>query len=246
MSFSVILPTLNEKGHILNLIYEISKTFENRNTQYEIILVDDSSTDGTFEIVENEKKKLNFLKTISRKSLKRNLASSLNDGIKKAKFEFIIWMDADFQHPPKYIKNFIDLSKDYDAIISSRFLEKSERYFNFDNSIKDINENQSYFFNQLCRRFLFKDITDYTSGFICIRKSIFNNYSLKGFYGDYFLNLIVFLKNNNKNIFEIPFKDEQRATGISKTLVSLNFRYLYTCLRYALTFVTCLLNKKFK
>ena len=56
MSFSVILPTLNEKGHILNLIYEISKTFENRNTQYEIILVDDSSTDGTFEIVENEKK----------------------------------------------------------------------------------------------------------------------------------------------------------------------------------------------
>ena len=39
---------------------------------------------------------------------------------------YIIWMDADFQHPPKYIKNFIEISDRYDVVISSRFLKKSE------------------------------------------------------------------------------------------------------------------------
>ena len=39
-------------------------------------------------------------------------------------------MDADFQHPPQYIEKFIEYSKKYDAIIASRFLSKSERYFN--------------------------------------------------------------------------------------------------------------------
>ena len=246
MSFSIILPTLNEKGHILKLINEISNIFQNKNLLYEIIVVDDSSTDGTIEEIEKDNKNLSFVKTVLRKNLKRNLAMSINDGIKIAQYEFIIWMDADFQHPPKYINKFIEHSKTNDVIISSRFLEKSERYFNYDKSIKDVNENQSYFFNQICKKFLYKDITDYTSGFICIRKSVLNDYLLKGFYGDYFVNLIVFLKNSNKKVIEIPFKDEQRASGISKTLVSFNLTYLYTCFRYALTLVTCIFKKNFK
>ena len=53
MSFSVILPTLNEKGHILKLIEEISYIFKTFKKEYEIIVVDDNSNDGTFEIVKN-------------------------------------------------------------------------------------------------------------------------------------------------------------------------------------------------
>ncbi len=244
MSFSIILPTLNEKGHILELINEISKIFQNKNLQYEIIIVDDSSTDGTLEVVKNFKKDNEFLKLISRKNLKKNLAESINQGIELAKYDFIIWMDADFQHPPKYLENFIDYSKNYDAVICSRFLRDSKRYFNKDNSKKEDNENQSYFFNKLCKFFLYKDLTDFTSGFICLRKDIFKNYSLSGYYGDYFVSLIVHLKRNNKKLIEIPFKDELRASGLSKTMVSLNLKYLYTCLRYCLTLIFCILKKK--
>ena len=57
MSFSVILPTLNEKGHILKLIDEISNIFDRKKIKYEIIIVDDDSKDGTYEIVESYKKK---------------------------------------------------------------------------------------------------------------------------------------------------------------------------------------------
>ena len=41
-----------------------------------------------------------------------------------SKNKYIIWMDADFQHPPKYIKNFIEISDSHDVVISSRFLKK--------------------------------------------------------------------------------------------------------------------------
>ena len=144
-------------------------------------------------------------------------------------------MDADFQHPPKYIKKFIEKSKNFDVIISSRFLEGSERYFNNNVLKKEINENQSYFFNKLCRILLFRDITDYTSGYICIKKKFFNNYYLQGYYGDYFVNMIVKLKIKKAKIIEIPFEDAVRASGNSKTLVTINFKYIYTCFRYLMT-----------
>ena len=235
MSFSVILPTLNEKGHILKLIEEISNIFEINKIDYEIIVVDDNSDDGTYEIVENFKKNNAYVKTILRENKKKSLPSSLNEGIFLSKYENLIWMDADFQHPPKYIKNFIEKSKNFDVIISSRFLEASDRYFNNNVLKKEINENQSYFFNKLCRILLFRDITDYTSGYICIKKKFFNNYYLQGYYGDYFVNMIVELKIKKANIIEIPFKDAVRASGTSKTLVTINFKYIYTCFRYLMT-----------
>ena len=244
MSFSVILPTLNENGHILKLIEEISLIFKNQKKNFEIIVVDDNSNDGTYDTVKNFQSTNPFLKTILRKNKKKNLAHSINEGIFISKYENIIWLDADFQHPPKYINDFILKSKNYDAIIASRFLEGSERYFNNSNLEKETNENQSLFFNKLCKMLLFKDITDYTSGFICIKKKFFENYTLKGYYGDYFVDMIVELKKKKFNISEIPFKDEVRASGYSKTVVTINLRYLYTCLRYFITLFKSFLKSK--
>mgnify|MGYP001404918405 CR=1 FL=1 len=243
MSFSVILPTLNEKGHIINLIENISDVFKKQNLEYEILVVDDSSNDGTDKIVKDYQKSNNFLKLISRLSLKKNLANSINDGIKASKFENIIWMDADFQHPPKYINKFIELSGSYDVVIASRFLKESDRYFNNQVLKKEINENQSYLFNKICKYFLYKDLTDFTSGFICIKKKIFDNFELKGFYGDYFVSLISHIKKNNYSIIEIPFKDELRKSGLSKTIVNVNPKYIYTCTRYAITLISNILKK---
>ena len=103
MSFSVILPTLNENDHILNLISEIANIFKSKEIQFQIIVVDDNSDDGTYETVKNFQKNHSYLNVLLRKNSKRNLANSINDGIKTSKFSNIIWLDADFQHPPKYI-----------------------------------------------------------------------------------------------------------------------------------------------
>ena len=61
---------------------------------------------------------------------------------------------------------------------------------------------------------------------------------MSGFYGDYFVSLLSYLKRNNFNIIEIPFKDEIRASGFSKTVINFNLKYTYICLRYILTLIT--------
>ena len=243
MSYSVILPTFNESGHIIKLIKQINKILKRKTVYYEIIVVDDNSIDGTQHIVKKYLKKNIFLRLLIRNKKKRNLAQSINYGIKKSRFKYVIWMDADFQHPPKFINNLIKNSDKADTIICSRFLNGSKRYFMKKKNVKDINENQSIFFNKVCNFFLFKDIKDFTSGFVCLKKSIIKNYNLHGYYGDYFLNLICYLKKKNNSIVEIPFEDSKRATGQSKTIDNFNFKYIYICFRYFLSFIMNIFKK---
>lgn len=243
MSFSVILPTFNENNHIKDLLKSISNIFFKQNVTFEILVVDDNSTDGTQKTVQEFVDLNKNIRLIERKNKKRNLANSIDDGVKESIYEYIIWMDADFQHPPRYISDFINLSKHNDVIVCSRFLKQSERYFNDKSNNKVINENQSQIFNKLCNFLLYKDLTDFTSGFICLKKELLNNFNLNGYYGDYFVNLIIFLKKKKIKILEIPFKDDLRATGFSKTAVKIDFKYLYLCLRYFFTLIKNLFLK---
>ena len=81
-------------------------------------------------------------------------------------------MDADFQHPPTYVEKFIRFSRTNDVIIFSRFLNKSRRFYNNITKQQNANTKFSNFLNKLGNIFLYKDITDYTSGFICINKNL--------------------------------------------------------------------------
>ena len=100
MNYSIILPTLNENGHIIKLINAIIKNFRNKKNKYEVIVVDDNSIDWTIDTVKKELIKNNKIRLFVRKNKKKNLADSLNLGVQRSKYENIIWMDADFQHPP--------------------------------------------------------------------------------------------------------------------------------------------------
>ena len=77
MKFSVILPTLNENKHIVDLINSISNVFKKKDLVYEIIIVDDNSVDGTIDTVENIKDGYNFLQLIVRKNQKKK-SSTIN------------------------------------------------------------------------------------------------------------------------------------------------------------------------
>lgn len=245
MSYTVILPTLNENGHIVKLIQTIEQIFINTKTTYEILVIDDNSTDGTIDSVKELLNKNLNVKLFIRKGQKKNLAKSINVGIKNSKFSKIIWMDTDFQHPPEYINEIIDNSDKFDVIIFSRFLRESVRYFDIQKDKKEFNEDQSIFFNKLCRFIFYKDLTDYTSGYICIKKSIFDNYKLNGYYGDYFLSLLIYCKKNNLSILELPFRERARETGYSKTGIGINIKYLYLCTNYFLTLLKNIVKKYF-
>ena len=243
MSYSVILPTLNEAGHIVQLVNQISEALLKTNEKFEIIIVDDSSTDKTPELCRDLEKKRENTYFYSRTGQKKNLAKSINLGIEKSKFENIIWLDADFQHPPEYIYLFHKYASKYDWIIFSRFLNESKRYFEDERYKKEINENQSVLFNKICRLFLYKDLSDYTSGFICIKKKIFNNYKLKGYYGEYFVNLINHCKIQKFSIIELSFNEKARYSGISKTYPEFSLKYVILLYKYMVCLIKNVLIK---
>ena len=245
MSYSVILPTLNEAGHIVKLIEKIRLVFFEIKEEFEIIIVDDSSTDGTNDLCQKNSLEYENIHFFSRSGLKKNLPNSINLGIEKSKYENIIWMDADFQHPPDFFKQFYKHKNKYDVLIFSRFLKDSIRYFEKEKFKKELNENQSVFFNKLCNALLYKDITDYTSGFICIKKKYLENYQLKGYYGEYFIDLIIYCKSKKLSIIELPFIERERDSGISKTFPSISFRYLILLYKYFFCLIKNIIIKVF-
>ena len=243
-TYSIILPTFNEAGHIKKLILEIYEIFLSSNHLFEIIIVDDNSIDGTVEII-NELSKVNTkIIYIVRKSKKRSLVDSLNEGILFTNYENIIWMDADYSHPPRYLKKIIEekKNKQMDLLVFSRFLNDSERYYKNENLKPKMIDLLSVILNKICKFLLFKNFTDYTSGYICIKKEIFKNYKLKGYYGDYFIRLICDCFLKKKIIAEYPFVELDRSTGISKTTTN-KISFLIKCFFYLIVLIESFLKK---
>jgi len=218
---SVILPTYNEKDNIVLLIDSISKVLnEIGDVDYEIIVVDDNSPDGTSilvsEFIKNHTiKNSNKTKLITRVK-ERGLGTAIKTGIENSNGEYIIIMDTDFSHPPEFITELIKTIKklDCDTVIASRYIKGGEM----------IAPKYKYFlskiFNLIIMKILNIQIRDLTGGFFIIKKSLLNKINFEKVflgYGDYFYRLFYELKKVNFSFKEIPFKYEKRKTGESKT-----------------------------
>ena len=119
MKAFVMIPAYNEKENIGNLIGEILKL---KIPDLDIAVVDDSSPDGTSEIVSEISKKNKNVHLLLRKSDKGR-GSAGKDGFLyclKNGADIIIEMDADFSHNPKYIPMMIKELKDADLVLGSR------------------------------------------------------------------------------------------------------------------------------
>jgi dolichol-phosphate mannosyltransferase len=110
MLYSVILPTYNERDNLPIIYYLIDKTFTDAETDYEVVIVDDSSPDNTLEIAQALQKSYgkNHVQIVSRKG-KLGLGTAYIAGLKAAKGDRIILMDADMSHHPKFIPQMIDV-----------------------------------------------------------------------------------------------------------------------------------------
>lgn len=243
-TYSIILPTYNEAGHIEQLIIDIYNIFSKRKIDFEIITVDDGSTDGTIEKIINLKSKIKILKLITRINKPNSLVKSINEGINLSKFKNIIWFDADYSHPPKYLVQMIKMKeiKDYDLIFFSRFLNKSKRYFDINKNKPKIIDRLSIYLNKICNYFLFEDLHDYTSGYVLIKKDFFINNKLKGYYGDYFITLLVEAKINNLKILELPFNELDRRSGSSKTTGN-KINLIIKCFFYLMSIISNFIRK---
>ncbi len=121
---SIVIPTYNEDKNLQLLISEIVKSTKIKN--YEIIVVDDNSSDKTYYIAQKLKKYKNFNFHIRLDKI-RDLSQSCILGFNKSKFQNILVMDADLQHNPKYINIFYRtfIKNNFDILIGCREFKRN-------------------------------------------------------------------------------------------------------------------------
>lgn len=228
---SVILPTYNEAENILTMIVEISSNM--RGEDYEIIVVDDNSPDGTSQIVEQammEYPRLRLLKRIKNKGL----VSSISEGIEKAGGDICVWMDADLTMPPSVIIKFIEqIEMGADLVLGSRYVKgggmKGTSLEGANTSILQILKNVyisedsvislliSKVGNMLLRFILDPSIHDYSSGFFGGKKEVLLKLGIEGDFIDYCISLTYRAKKQGLKVVEIPVVLATRKYGESKT-----------------------------
>lgn len=225
MSLSIIIPCRNEEENISKTINNINQKLSKKIKDYEIILINDFSTDKTFEIG----KKLSSKKVTIKNNIHKGLGGAINYGIKTAKKKFIVIMMADLSDSCsdllKYYK--IISNEKLDAVLGSRFLKNSKVT---DYPLKKMIFNRV--FNYLVKIIFFSNYNDFTNAFKIYRKDSLKK--LKPLVSENFnifleIPLKLIIRKQNYKIIPINWKNRKRGEAKFK-IKELSSKYLFTLL----------------
>ena len=119
IEISIVIPVYNERENLVLLDQEITKSIKPLNKNYEVILVDDGSTDGSSELIRVLQEKNSTIRLI-RFGHNHGQTAAFAAGFDKARGDIIITMDADLQNSPSDIPLLLTAIKDYDVVCGWR------------------------------------------------------------------------------------------------------------------------------
>jgi len=215
---SIIIPTYNEEDNISPLVERIHQALSGYD--YELLLVDDESKDGTVEVASSLASRYP-LKLISRRG-ERGLATAVVKGLKAASGEIIGVMDADLQHPPEVIPDMIKaIQGGADMAVASRYVEGGgcPHWGLSRRVISRVALVVSHLLLPSTRR-----VKDPLSGFFFFRRRNITPSKLKPI--GYKISLEIMLVGGFKRLVEVPYVFEDRSAGKSKLSPRQHLDYL--------------------
>ncbi len=234
---SVVLPTYNEAGNIVDIVHALDRALSAYG--HEVIVVDDNSPDGTWDLVGKEVAKGNSWLRIERRMSDRGLTKSIQRGIDISTGDVVCWLDCDFSHPPEELPGLLKkIEEGFDIAVASRFVQGGQQKV-ADSSSGDsaLTVVLSTLLNLVLGPLLVPGFKDYTSGYIAIRREVLSRLRLRGDYGEYFIDLIFRSYLLGKKIIELPFISAPRRSGETKTAPNLKalfrrgIKYIWTIVR---------------
>jgi len=120
MKYSVVIPLKNEEGNIADLMAELKPVMENLKEPWEVLCIDDGSTDDTLLIL-NELAKTNPTLRVLVFHGNFGQSSAFDAGFRNARGEFVITLDGDRQNDPADIPKLIEASRDHDLVCGYRY-----------------------------------------------------------------------------------------------------------------------------
>ncbi len=125
LQVSIVLPVFNEVDHLEEEVGRIRKSMDNAGMSYEILVVDDGSSDGSGELAES----MDGI-TVLRFSTNRGAGSARKYGTMAAKGEVVVWTDVDMTYPNDEIPELVEGLEGYDQVVGARRTEEgSVRFF---------------------------------------------------------------------------------------------------------------------
>jgi dolichol-phosphate mannosyltransferase len=205
---TVVIPTFNEGENIEAIIRAVEAVLEKAGIRGEILVVDDSSRDGTIPAVRALEAASPNVRLAVRTS-DPGLSQSVVEGFSLARAPVILVMDADFSHPPDLIPRFLgEIRGGADVVIGSRYM-KGGGIEAWPLSRRVISSGAT-----LLGRILFPEITDPVSGFFAVKREVVAGAPLHP--RGYKILMEVLGKGTWKGAREIPFVFRDRRAGSSK------------------------------
>ncbi|MEM5867880.1 MAG: glycosyltransferase family 2 protein [Candidatus Aenigmatarchaeota archaeon] len=203
---SVIIPVYNEELTVGNVIERVRKTVEMMDVPYEILVVDDCSTDNSPEVSKNKNVKVYQLKQHVGKGY------ALRLGFREAKGEIIVTLDSDGSHNPEELPRLLDpiLNDEADLVIGSRFLNKANIFHN------KLNKVGVRLFNSFIKMLTGKATTDSQSGYRVIRSAVLRGLNLRSEGYEIESEILMKVLKNGHRVKDVPIEFEQRTHGKSK------------------------------
>jgi len=216
---SIILCTLNEIENLPRLVESIEDI---ARFSYQLVFVDDGSTDGTRDYILNYCKNHSNAEHIFNEQKKSTLIAQYM-GIRKADGRFIIIMDSDLQHPPNIINEIYEnLQKEYDIVVASRYLKEQARI-----KRSPIRGLVSRTAEELARIILknTKKTSDPLSGYFGFEKHL--NLPINEKWRGYKMLLFILSANPHAKVKDVSYIFVEREKGESKVVKGVHFIRIY-------------------
>ncbi len=208
-NISIVVPTYQERENIVNFIHRIENVL--KGLDFEIVVVDDNSPDGTADLAENLNEQYGNIKVI-RRPAKLGLGSAISDGIKASNSEVIAVMDADLQHPPMLLPRMLhEIERGNDIVIASRYVEGGG-IEGWSVIRRIISKGAPFLAHILLSKT--RTVKDPVSGFFMFKRKVTENFELKT--SGYKILLEILVKGSYNSLAEIPYTFVQRKKGKSK------------------------------
>jgi dolichol-phosphate mannosyltransferase len=206
MDLSIILPVVNERDNLVILIPRIRALMEREQIDFEIVVIDGNSNDGTREAAAE-------LGARVVPERRRGYAGAVETGFAEARGDYILTLDADMSHDPAFVSRMWRARKQADIIIASRYVHGGIAYTEF------LRLWLSRILNFGMRWFLSMPVRDMSSGFRLYRREALADLNLESRNFEVLEEILVKSYAQGFSIYEVPFTYFPREAGRSHARV---------------------------
>ena len=233
MKLAIVIPTYNEAETIPSLIKELFEKIKHLVEKLDVLIIDDSSPDGTADIVRELGEKYEKI-TVVQRPKKMGLGAAYKEGfryiLEKFDSELVLQMDADHSHQPSEIPNMLEKIKNFDFLIASRHVEGSD-VIGWGVGRK-ATHSVAGVIARICAKI---EIKDSTSGFRMFKKKTLEKIDFEKIRSDGFafqIEVLYQLKQLGMRGLEVPTVFVNRTEGSSKMGSNEMMQFITMCISY--------------